>query len=94
MKAKAEILGRRHAKNEWLGKDRYYTWLMLPTVWPGRILTMVKDGEEWLPYGTWSADAILVDVDPKSLRHDGAGYTADIEVLDVWTNEEGEAEAG
>lgn len=91
MQTKAEVIGRRHVTNAWRGKDRYYTWLYLPYLWPNKKLTMVTDGEDLLPYGTRTASAILVDVDPESLRHDGWGFVADLEVIDVWT-EEGETE--
>ena len=90
IETRADVLGRRHVKNAWQGKDRYYTWLKLPRLWPTKILTIVTDGEEFLPHGTRTAPAILVSVDPESRRHDGWGFTADLEVLDVWT--EGEAE--
>ena len=92
MRVRANVIGRSSAKSALDGKTRYYNWLKLPTLWPNRILTMVTEGDEFLPYGTRGADAILVEVDPHSLRNGETGYTADLEVIDVWT--EGASEAG
>lgn len=93
MQTHAIVLGRQQARSI-EGGQRSYTFITLPLLWPGKILTMVRtQGEDFLPHGTKQADAILVEVDPKSFRQGFSGYTADIEVLDVWT-EEGAGEAG
>lgn len=86
LETKGIIYGRQTAKPI-EGPKRHYTYLKLPRVWPNKILTMVGEGEDWLPYGTRGASAILVKVDPRSLRHDGVGFTADVEVVDVWQEE-------
>lgn len=91
MRTKAEVLGRRQAKTQW-GDKRFYTWLRIPETFPNRILTMVATDEEFLPYGVRTADAILVDVDPDSLYQHDSGFAADVKVIDVWTEQEGEAE--
>lgn len=81
--AKATIEGRRESKTQW-GDKRFYTWLRIPDVFPNRCLTMVATDEEFLPHGTRTADAILVEVDPDSLYQHSSGFAADVKVIDVW----------
>ncbi len=93
MQTKAVILGRSQARSLY-GTKRFYTFLKLPRLWDTKILTFRTEGQDdFLPHGTKQADAILVEVDPDSLRRGVTGWVADIEVLDVWTEQEGEAGA-